>query len=1254
MRMKSLLFSILFCLITFSLQANEFAGVWAALEKNDRQFARELLNEALQKETTKVEASLILMFLNTFEFQDGNLAIAKQLFPNLKFPNPYLFALWYEDGFLDGQHKKEAEREQFLLKILNSNRLNPTVHGSLQYMLGFNYGLGNDMKKAEDYWKQIKSISDWQIVGSFNNTEGSGFDKGYAPIHSLEPSNEFRAANNAPIEWFVPEHTDNQPWIGTNYYITESTGILYAQSFFDTEEEKELLFATGFAGNIKIWINDVLILSEAEELRTDMDYLKAKVRIPKGSNRILVQQGYTNKKTSYPNFILRAFDKDEELIDLQSTSQYRSYNKGEATLVDKDFPHFAEQFFRDKIEKEPKHILNHLLLAKTYYRSNKFNQAIKLLEEALEYYPENILIHYELLINYDAVGDRTKISKQVEALRKIDKDACFFAVFDYEIDVEKKDIPTLKKYVDKMIDCIGADSEDYYHYYINWLTLKNDLQKIIEVAEEAYNKYPINETFLRYKFNILNNVQQKPEKAIKILEDYLINNYSYQLNLLLKEEYNKQKKTKEVETLLLKLHQLYPNHIEIYNQLISYYYKTQAYQKTLDFIDKGLKNAPYRSSYWSDRAYVNNALGNHTEAINDLKKAITYNPNAFDVRDRLDILVGKTPIKEFIKDKDRTTTILKKLDSEISYSGEADYEYLFYDKSIVLYPEGPYSKYYSTAWQIQNEAGINKWKESHIPYDSRNNRLTFEKAEVYKKNGEKLMAERNNNEFVFTSLEIGDIIFVEYRLDVIRGGILAKEFWETNSLNDFVPIAESRYRIFADPDYSLYFHYNNFEYAPIKNTFGDFVCYDWTLTDLAAIKTEGYMPTLTETGKTLSISSLDSWEKIANWYQDLALPQAKEDYNLQTIYDEIFAKQQHFTDREKANAIYEYIAKNVQYSSVSFRQSGYVPQKPMVTISTRLGDCKDVATLYHTLANKANLKTNLVLVSTRDNGTKSILQPSIDFNHCIIKIDLPEGTLFQELTDNKLPFGAIPNSVQHAQALVIPRKGEKMKNSSLINIPNQPLFANTLTRKTSAQIEGDQLKMKTKLSVMGQPASNYRDYFAGLSSEKLKEQITDLFNKYFDKSLTIHQYAIENLDNLNPELQLETNFDVHKSVLSIGGINAIQIPYMEQIFLPDDFSKENRTEPFVYWKYENYDRYTVEIDLELPKNSQIVEIPKGVSVKNDVIDYSLSIEKINERKLKIVRSVKFNRKTIQPEAYKKFRKTVQQILEMEDAYIAYK
>lgn len=77
------------------------------------------------------------------------------------------------------------------------------------------------------------------------------------------------------------------------------------------------------------------------------------------------------------------------------------------------------------------------------------------------------------------------------------------------------------------------------------------------------------------------------------------------------------------------------------------------------------------------------------------------------------------------------------------------------ENQVVLYPEQNSESTVTQVVKILDEDGVNTWKEYSINFNSQNQRLIVEKAEVVKPSGKKNAAERNYNDLVFANLEPG-------------------------------------------------------------------------------------------------------------------------------------------------------------------------------------------------------------------------------------------------------------------------------------------------------------------------------------------------------------------------------------------------------------------------------------------------------------------------------------------------------------------
>jgi len=132
---------------------------------------------------------------------------------------------------------------------------------------------------------------------------------------------------------------------------------------------KDAYLCTGFAGNIKVWVNDQLVISVPEEKVTELDAYNTKCHLNQGCNRILVQVG---RDDDVPNFIVRLTDANyEPLTNISSTPTPHDYKKVSGESLNSGIPLFAENYFIEKIINEPDNLINYILLNRVYIRNKK-------------------------------------------------------------------------------------------------------------------------------------------------------------------------------------------------------------------------------------------------------------------------------------------------------------------------------------------------------------------------------------------------------------------------------------------------------------------------------------------------------------------------------------------------------------------------------------------------------------------------------------------------------------------------------------------------------------------------------------------------------------------------------------------------------------------------------------------------------------------------------------------------------------------
>ncbi len=1249
MKKKTLLFFLLLPLFLFS--ENPLKPVWDALENQDRALARKLLNEALSDPQYGVDAMVTLLYLNELEGNESSGELFRNWYSKLPDPSPYLYTHWLDDPVLGSPVAYESARVRFLQKIIQDARVHESVRNSGYYSLGMSNLLTWKEKKALPLFEQIGALENWQVTGPFDNTNGSGHVSDYPPIHHPERNASFYTRSGLRITWFTPKWTMNQGWTIVDELFLERTGTAYFQTFVKSPSEQKVLLSLGGYGQMKVWLNDVPAIVMDKERKTDMDVFVREVNLKKGYNRILVQVSFTNN-VRYPNFIVRLLDEHYKLIPgLEHRAAYADYPKGTAADLGAVRPHFAEEYFRKKLENDPDGVQNYILLAKTYLRSDDFDNAIKVLRKGLESYPNNPLLNYELVMTYQDFGNRTETLRQLEKLRTLSPEIPVFFYYDFKEALDNDEYQKAERQVDKLAEFIGEDREEIHEMRINLMAAREENEKLLKAIELGFRKFPKNPFFVRLWYLVQKNLTNNVSYASSILENYLDKRYNSNLSQLLIEEKKSVGNMKGARKWIEKRISISPDDYNTKGELINFYYNKKDYDKALDVCKELFLLNPYMSGVWVDKGRVYEAMGEESEAIRSYKRALQINPNLFDERAKLRELEGKNSIYEYFEKTNAYGVISKALEEPVN--DNYNFEFVFYEDNYVVYPGGAYNKYGTLCARIFNQSGLDYWKESSVGYRG-NEALSIDKAEVIKKNGEKIRAEVRGNKVVFPSLEIGDAVYLIYKIDGYASGRLSNEFWEEWYANSFVPLKRSVFRLMVPQGQEPQIVTKNFDENYLKEDVDDFTKFEWVLTDPEVVKDEPYTPAFSELAKQVQVSTVEGWDEIAEWYHYVGLSSAVEDVFVEDAYDAIFGEKELDAPVQRAKAIYNYLCDNIRYSYVDFRQSGQIPQIPSQTLTTQLGDCKDLATLYHVLAKKAGLETHLVLVTTRDNGEKNMLLPTDQFNHAIIAIDLPEGRLYQELTDAKLPFGAMPNSLVNAQALVIPNDGELDQDFSLVNLPAHGWIKPVDYNSVSVSVDGTKLKVRNQMHAVGSEAGVYRNFMSGLTQDREKEEVTGLMARYFNNPIVLNEYHIENLDSNTDTFSLTANFDVSGAVLKLGGMYAFKVPYLVNIVDSKTFALTDRKWPFTYWSYETADEYTTEVLVHLPEGVEVTEMPADFSVQNNLIEYQLTFEKTDDGLIRVLRKVKTNRSTLPASEFEKLKETAQKILEAEEQHIVFR
>lgn len=1242
-------------LLTFLLVVSNltFSGVlddaWKAFNENDRTSGRILFKKALSNPTDKPEAYIGLAIM---DYKDGKVESAYQNFVSFfeisNDPYPYLYALWSSGVLISMQQKLPAEKIEFMNKILKDPRANGTIKAMISGQLGYDAIAKNNIEKSADFFAAIKSIDQWQLVGEFDNISGSGFDKDYPPVSESSNKIEFENKVKAKVKWFTLPMPRNDKWVDFAYCFNFSNSIIFAQSFVKSPIEQDVYLRLGVSGAMKVWINDALVGAESEDRNTDLDVYTYKTHLAKGNNRILIQIGESDANQA--NFLLRLTDeKGIPLEGLTVSAEPQPYTK-QTSIKTESIPLFSETYFENKITQNPRSILNYYMLSEVYLRNDKVYEARKVLFKARELAPNSTYISRKLMEAFMRDGNETDQSKEWENLKKIDPDNIMSLQSLYSEAEQKEDIDEMEKIVNKMEKLYGRD-EKIIAYKMQIAALREKTEDIVKLGEEGYKNYPDVLAFVETKSAIENEINKNLKGAISVYEKFLKNNYSEEAKTNLSSLYFKNGSPDKGIKIYEQILKVKPYAVGYMDDLTEYFTEVKEYDKAIRYAEQALQYTPYIGSYWANLGKVYYAMNDDTKAIENLKKATYYSPNDYDTKKLLRKLLDKKDLYEYFEKADINKIINGPVTVPVTQDDNA---VVLHDEiQKIIYAEGGSEEKEIIVTKILSKSGVDNWKEYQISYNSYSQRLIVEEAKITKPNGSKSEAERNGSYLVFTGLEVGDIVTIIYRLENYNYGTLASEFWEKHNLNGFYPRQHVKVSYIIPKNKKFNYKTSNFNAEPKKSTIENiYDLYVWELKDEPSLISERFMPPLTDVGKYVHISSIPDWNYIAGVYADMSTTKAKANYEVKELVNTLFKDKKGISETEKAKIIYEWILENIHYSYVPFRQSGLVPQKASTTINTKLGDCKDLSTLFVSMAKEVGLKANLVLINTHNNGEKDLRLPSLDFNHCIAKVTADGKLYYLELTYPQLSFGSQTSGNIGALSLNIPNEPSTVINNlEVLKKPNS--VRNDVYRETEIKFDNNDITINRKNIHYGAFAASRREDYQEKSKDEKEKAVQQTVSKAFNKPVKLNFTEWDDLNALNDSTVCTYNFTVKGGLNEIGGMKLFEIPWMDAEITPSFLSTDKRNYNINFWQYDYVDKMTEVIKIKIPDGKSLIEVPKSQTFNYKNTSYSLDYKVLNNQ-LIAQRKVVYGEKVIPNESYEEFKEFFNKIIQEDHKQVGFK
>ena len=333
---------------------------------------------------------------------------------------------------------------------------------------------------------------------------------------------------------------------------------------------------------------------------------------------------------------------------------------------------------------------------------------------------------------------------------------------------------------------------------------------------------------------------------------------------------------------------------------------------------------------------------------------------------------------------------------------------------------------------IQSQAGVEEFGQMVFGYSSATEKLDVEYVRVRKADGRVVVtpdstaqdfapdvlkeapmySDYRQRHISVASLEPGDTL--EYRtVTHTVTPLAAGNFWYEHTFPKGVFVHEDRLEI--DVPKSREVKLKTPKRAPEIDEKGDRRVYTWVLKDLEPERDKEQEAEEEETGPDVQLTTFTDWKQVAQWYAKLQGERMTADDSVRKKAEELTKGAD--TPAEKARRLYDFVARNVRYVSISLGVGRYQPHSASDVLGNGYGDCKDKHTLFSALLKAAGIQSYPVLIHSSRKLDVDVPSPA-QFDHVITLARVGQGLTWLDTTPEVTPYGLILYQLRNKQAVV--------------------------------------------------------------------------------------------------------------------------------------------------------------------------------------------------------------------------------------------
>jgi len=414
--------------------------------------------------------------------------------------------------------------------------------------------------------------------------------------------------------------------------------------------------------------------------------------------------------------------------------------------------------------------------------------------------------------------------------------------------------------------------------------------------------------------------------------------------------------------------------------------------------------------------------------------------------------------------------------------------------------------------KIQSEAGVEQWGQLITGYNSANERVEIPYVRVLKANGSTVAAQPDAVQDLSIPLEKEAPVYTDYRqkhitvpglrpgdeleydfVTITHTPLAPQQFWMEHYFAQSGTVLDEQLELDVPKDRKIKLKTKPGTDPKITEANGRRV-YQWTSShvdkdedekkkdkDKKPKKKEPELPAV-------QMTTFESWEQMGRWYGSLEKDRRQPNAEIRAKAAELTKGKT--TDLEKVEALYDYVAPNFRYISLSFGVGRFQPHAAADVLHNEYGDCKDKHTLLASLLEAAGYHASSVLINSSRKLDPDVPSPS-QFDHVFTMLPLGNQEIWMDSTTEVAPFRLLASVLRKKQALIIPADGvphleetpadPPMVNEQISEIDGKVSEVGKLEAKVHYEIRGD-TELYMRMLFRRIPRNKWQDFVKELST----------------------------------------------------------------------------------------------------------------------------------------------------------------------------